>query len=346
MKLPDFSRYSCQIALPGFGERAQLLLRNAKVLIVGAGGLGCPAAQYLAASGVGTIGIADNDLISTTNLHRQVLYTPAETGKKKCVVACEKLLLQNPDIVLTAHEIMITADNAINIVSYYDIVLDCSDNFDTRYLLNDACVLTCKPLVYAAIYQYEGQVAVWNVANEDGSRSTNYRDIFPDANAAQIPNCSEGGVIPTLAGIMGCMQANEAIKYLTGTGDLLVSKMLVFDAKTMQSQIIKTGKTTTTNITSLPVMAQTTTITVDELRKNLTLYVLIDVRTSDEHKFFNIGGKNIPLSEITQNLSYLSANKPIVFYCATGQRSAEAVKMIKKRFDAEIYSLEGGLKNW
>jgi molybdopterin/thiamine biosynthesis adenylyltransferase/rhodanese-related sulfurtransferase len=346
MTSSDLTRYSCQVALPGFGSRGQALLQNAKVLIIGAGGLGCPAAQYLVSSGIGTIGIVDNDTISISNLHRQILFTPTEEGRKKAVVACEKLQLQNPACAITAHEMMLNTDNALELVSQYDIVLDCTDNFDTKYLLNDACVIAGKPLVYAAIYQYEGQVAIWNAAYEDGSRSTNYRDVFPEANAALIPNCAEGGVLPTLAGIIGCMQANETIKFITKTGEPLVAKMLVFDALTLQTQTIKTAKVTKTNITALPVIAPPISISADELRKDIRKYELIDVRTSDEHKFFNIGGKNIPLSEIAENLSYLSANKPIVFYCATGQRSAEAVKMIKKRFDAELYSLEGGLKGW
>jgi adenylyltransferase/sulfurtransferase len=172
----DLLRYSCQINLPGFAETAQQKLQQSKVLIVGAGGLGCPAAQYLAAAGVGTLAIADDDTISIGNLHRQILYTPAEIGKKKVIVMREKLQAQNPQINVITIEARINSDNALTIIKDFDIVLDGSDNFETRYLVNDACVLLNKPLVYGAIYQYEGQVAVWNVANEDGSRSPHYRD--------------------------------------------------------------------------------------------------------------------------------------------------------------------------
>ncbi|HEY4194448.1 MAG TPA: HesA/MoeB/ThiF family protein, partial [Mucilaginibacter sp.] len=217
----DFTRYSCQIALPGFGESAQLLLQQAKVLIVGAGGLGCPAAQYLTAAGIGTLGIADFDTISTSNLHRQVLYTPDDAGLKKVAIACERLQKQNPAVRLVTHDIKITSHNVMDIMRRYDIILDGTDNFETRYLLNDAAVLLEKPLVYGAIYQFEGQVAVWNIKNADGTYSPNYRDMFPEVDATQIPNCAEGGVIPTLAGIIGCMQANEVIKYITKTGDIL-----------------------------------------------------------------------------------------------------------------------------
>ncbi len=161
-------------------------------MIIGAGGLGCPAAQYLTAAGVGKIGIADFDVVSVSNLHRQVLYTPKDIGQKKALLACNKLGVQNPGIELVPHDIMITSANVIDIISGYDIVVDGTDNFDTRYLINDACVIAGKPVVYGAIYQFEGQAAVWNVANTDGSRSPNYRDLFPKVNAAQIPNCADG----------------------------------------------------------------------------------------------------------------------------------------------------------
>ncbi|MBS1528645.1 MAG: HesA/MoeB/ThiF family protein, partial [Bacteroidetes bacterium] len=216
----DITRYSCQIALPGFGKTAQKRLRQAKVLVVGGGGLGCPALQYLAAAGVGTIGIADHDTISLSNLHRQILYTPSEVGLKKAIVACEKLRKQNPSIGVIAHDIKVNSDNVVDLIRPYDIIVDGTDNFETRYLLNDAAVLLGKPLIYGAIYQFEGQVAVWNTKNEDGSISPNYRDLYPEVNASQIPNCADGGVMPTLAGIIGCMQANEAIKYITSPGVL------------------------------------------------------------------------------------------------------------------------------
>ena len=342
----SFSKYACQISLPGYGDQGQELLGAAKVLIVGAGGLGCPAAQYLVAAGTGTVGIADHDTVSLGNLHRQILFTPADIDKNKALTAAQRLAAQNPDCHIIVHDHAVTVDNALEIIAHYDLVLDCTDNFETRYLLNDACYLSGKPLVYAAIYQYEGQVTIWNAPNPGGSRSANYRDLFPDVNASAIPNCSEGGVLSTLAGMIGCMQANEAIKYITMPGDALIGKILILDARTMASRIIKTPKVTQTNITCLAVPAVITTISAKELRHDLSAYELIDVRTADEHKFFNIGGRNIPLSRIADNLSYLALDKPIVFYCATGQRSAEAVKMIRKRFDADIYSLEGGLKGW
>src|SRR5664279_1926755 len=264
---PELLRYNCQIALPGFSNASQQQLQDAKVLIVGAGGLGCPAAQYLAASGIGTIGIADFDTVSTSNLHRQVLYTPAEVGFKKAVIACRKLQQQNPGISLIPHVIKITSLNVMEVIALYDIVLDCTDNFDTKYLLNDACVLTGKPLVYGAIYQYEGQVAVWNLLNNDGTASPNYRDLFPMVNSSQVPDCVAGGVMPTLAGIIGCIQANEVLKYFTRQGELLAGKILVFDVQTLQSRIIKLGRITKTNITTLAETLAQPVISVKDLKK-------------------------------------------------------------------------------
>lgn len=345
----EWLRYECQLALPGFGKKTQLKLKHAKVLIVGAGGLGCPAAQYLAASGIGTIGIADFDQISVSNLHRQVLYSPDEVGQLKAKIACKKLHRQNPQIKLIPIVEKITSKNVMAIFNGYDMILDGTDNFETKYLLNDACVLTGKPLVYAAIYQHEGQVSVFNVLNENGTFSNNYRDLFPDVKAGQIPNCAEGGVIPTIAGIIGCVQANEVIKYFTGTGELLAGKIFMIDARTLQSRVIKTGAIAKTSITELPQSEQVNLISASELRKgiNENLFEVIDVRNADERKKFNIGGKHIPLAEIETSISVIDLDKPVIFYCESGRRSEEAAKIIKKQFPgAGLFSLNGGVKAW
>ncbi len=345
----DFTRYSCQMALPGFGEATQVLLQNAKVLVVGAGGLGCPAAQYLAGVGVGTLGIADYDAVSLSNLHRQILYTPADAGAKKAVVAAGILQKQNPGIKLIAHDIKITSDNVMDLIAPYDIVVDCTDNFETRYLLNDASVLSDKPVVYGAIYQFEGQVAIWNVKNSCGVPSSNYRDLFPQVNAAQIPNCAEGGVIPTLAGIIGCMQANEVIKYITKAGDLLAGRVLIFDAHSMQSRIIKIGYASKTNITGLTGTIIIPTMSVIEVRRALLddTIELVDIRTDQERDVIDIGGVHMEADEVEDNLDYLTSGKPKVLYCSSGKRSGETVKTIKQKFpDAKVYSLEGGLQGW
>lgn len=340
-------RYSCQVALPGFGTQAQERLSTARVLVVGVGGLGCPAAQYLTAVGVGTIGIADYDVISLSNLHRQILYTPAEAGQKKVIVACEKLQQQNPQIKLVAHDVKITSANVMELVAQYDIVLDATDNFETRYLLNDACVLQHKPVVYGAIYQYEGQVAVLNVLNKN-TYSPNYRDVFPNANAAQVPNCAEGGVLPTLAGIIGCMQANEVVKYITGTGEILSGKMLLFDALTMQSRIVKIGEVTRMNITAIVDSIDEHTISAQELKAGIDAnkYTLVDVREIGEREAYHIGGIHIPLREIEQGTFQLSGDKDIVFYCASGRRSMAAVQLLSGKYNVQLLSLDGGLKTW
>ncbi|MDO3625266.1 HesA/MoeB/ThiF family protein [Mucilaginibacter sp. BT774] len=347
--LEDFTRYSCQIALPGFSASAQLLLQQAKVLIVGAGGLGCPAAQYLAASGVGTLGIADFDTVSISNLHRQVLYTPQDVGKNKAAVACERLQKQNPGIKLVPHQIKITSDNVMGILKQYDIIADGTDNFETRYLLNDAAVLLGKPLVYGAIYQFEGQLAVWNVKNAGGTYSPNYRDLFPEVDATQVPNCAEGGVIPSLAGIIGCMQANEVIKYITKTGELLAGKILMLDSQTLQSRMIKIGSRSKVTIKQLTPTKDVPLISAAELKKSLNenRFELIDVRTDRERDEYDIGGKHIPLMELEDHIDYFSGIEEKVFYCATGKRSADAVKRIKQKYpDARVLSLDGGLEAW
>ncbi|GAA4908539.1 HesA/MoeB/ThiF family protein [Mucilaginibacter defluvii] len=346
----DWARYHCQIALPGFGEAAQQRLQQASVLIVGMGGLGCPTALYLTSAGVGTIGIADFDTVSEGNLHRQVLYGPDDTGSNKAAVACRKLRQQNPAVEFVPYEQRLTAANVFDIIAKYDVVVDCTDNFETRYLLNDAAVISGKPLVYGAIYQFEGQVALWNVAHQSGGRTPNYRDLYPKVNAAQIPNCTQGGVIPTLAGIIGCLQANEVLKYITQTGESLAGKLLVFDAQTLQSRVVKIGTLTKTNITTLLVAAEEVPdIDQTELKKRIQGddVQLIDVRTEEERLAHHIGGKHVPLSELENNLHEVDPNKTNVFYCASGKRSAEAVKIASRALpDSKAVSLKGGLNEW
>jgi adenylyltransferase/sulfurtransferase len=347
--LPEFERYSCQIALPGFGKAGQELLQKAKVLVVGIGGLGCPAAQYLTAAGVGTLGIVDYDVVSTGNLHRQVLFAPQDAGLKKAEIAVRRLQLQNPGIQVVGHDIKVMSDNVMELIRQYDMVVDCTDNFETRYLLNDACALAGKPLVYGAIYQYEGQLAVWNVKNANGSLSPNYRDLYPQVNAALIPNCNVGGVIPTLAGIIGCMQANEVIKLITKSDDVLAGKVLIFDAQTLQSRIIKLGISTRTNITALIPTVEAPTKTVKEVKAGLEngTIELLDIRTDQERDEIDIGGEHIEADELEDHLGYILNGKAKVLYCSSGKRSAESVKMLLKNHpEAKVFSMEGGLQEW
>lgn len=344
MMSDDFERYRCQMALPGFGKSSQHLLQKARVLIVGAGGLGCPAAQYLAAAGIGTIGIADDDVVSLSNLHRQILFSPEDLGLPKVKIATEKLQNQNPAIKVISYNQRVTSSNVMELIAAFDLVIDGTDNFETKYLLNDACVLSGKPLVYGAIYQYDGQVSIWNVLQQDGTYSPNYRDVFPDAEKARIPNCADGGVIPTLAGIVGCMQANEAIKYFIRAEDLLSGKLWMINVQDGRTRIVNLKKQSIVKITGLP--ETIATITFDALQKEMKQqnYELIDVRTEAEHQAFNIGGKNIPLDELKNHPDLLSFSQPVVFYCASGSRSGAAVRLIKNKFPGAIaYSLQGGI---
>lgn len=343
------SRYSCQVKLPGFGEEKQELLKGASILIVGIGGLGCPAAQYLASSGVGKLTFADGDVVSTTNLHRQILFNESEIGEKKVVVAQRKLSAQNPHIQIEAFDVHASTDNVMALVGHHDLILDCTDNFNTKYLLNDACVLAGKPLIYGAIYQCEGQISIFNALNSDSSRSTNYRDVFPNVDSSQIPDCNDGGVIPTLAGLVGLMQANEAIKYITGIGEPLISRLAIIDALTLQTRIIKLPKQTKTNITCLSVANKGAIITLTELNALLGQddIFLLDVRNPEEHVAFNIGGINIPLSQLNDNIWQLKQYQTIVAYCATGKRSAEAVKLLNSKLqDIKVLSLEKGIESF
>ena len=340
----NFERYRCQMALPGFGKNTQQLLQKARVLIVGVGGLGCPAAQYLAAAGIGEIGIADDDVVSLSNLHRQILYTSDDVGLPKVVVASRKLQKQNSDIKIIPYNQRVNSANVTELIAEFDLVIEGTDNFETKYLLNDACVLLGKPLVYGAIYQYEGQVSVWNVLRPDGTYSANYRDVFPDAESAQIPNCADGGVIPPLAGIVGCMQANEAIKYITHSEDLLSGKLWMINMLDGETRIIKLKERSIKKITKLSETIEVITWGEFQNKMQKEDFELIDVRTKSEHQAFNIGGKNIPLDELSFHFDILSFAKRLVCYCASGNRSMAAVRLIKERFPGTIaYSLKNGI---
>jgi sulfur-carrier protein adenylyltransferase/sulfurtransferase len=346
MSPAEHLRYACQIALPGFGEAAQQRLKAARVLVVGMGGLGCPAAQYLVAAGVGQVTLLDFDAVSASNLHRQLLYTPDDLGQPKARVAAERLSRQNPHVAVRAVLEKISPENALALLAEHDLALDCTDNFEARYLINDAAVLCGKPVVYGAIYQYEGQVALWNAPRADGSRSPHYRDLFPAVDAAQVPNCAEGGIIPALAGIIGCIQANEAIKHLAGMADSLAGRLLVFDAATMQSRTFNIGDTSRVAVAALPSAEDAPTLSAEDwAAAGPGAYLLVDVRNADERAKFHLDGLHIPLPELPDRLSEIPDNQPVLFYCATGRRSAEAVRIWQKRHPgAVVFSLKNGIQ--
>ncbi|HNG89892.1 MAG TPA: HesA/MoeB/ThiF family protein [Saprospiraceae bacterium] len=345
MTADEHARYACQMVLPAFGEAAQTRLKAARVLIVGMGGLGCPAAQYLVAAGVGRVTLADYDTVSASNLHRQVLYTPADVGLLKAQVAAQRLSAQNPHVQVRALTEKISPANALAALAGHDLVLDCSDNFETRYLLNDAALLSGLPCVYGAIYQYEGQVALWNAPQPDGSRSPHYRDLYPSVDAAQIPSCTEGGVLPALAGIIGCLQASEALKYLAGIGDAQAGRLLVFDALTLSLRGFRLGSHSRVAVTHLPQAAEVPLLTPAAWAASAPhAYCVVDVRSAHERATRPLEALHLPLAEMAARWAEIPTERPLLFCCASGRRSAQAVLMWKHLCpQVPAFSLENGL---
>ena len=356
-------RYQRHLTLPGFGEASQLQLKAARVLIIGAGGLGCPALQYLAAAGVGTLGIVDDDRVSRSNLQRQILYTDADVGLMKAEVAAERLMALNPDITCVPHATRLTVDNAIELISGYDVVLDGSDNFPTRYLVNDACVLADKPLVYGALYTFQGQASVFNYKG-----GPTYRCLFPvPPDPKSAPNCSEIGVLGVLPGMIGVMQAMEVIKVLTGIGTPLSGKLLIFDALEVKQTVVQFKRVPeAANVTelkevvfacSVPSEAPGEEISPEGLRAQIdtdtaSQLQIIDVRESWERDLCKIDSAHIPLSEILEQradpaAAGLKPELPTCVYCKGGVRSMKALKVLKAHYGfSEIKSLQGGILAW
>lgn len=361
----ELIRYNRQIILPDFGVEGQERLRNASVLIIGAGGLGAPNLQYLTAAGLGRIGVVDFDEVSLSNLQRQVLFTTDEVGQNKALTAIEKLQKLNPDTRFDCYETQIDASNALELITEYDLVIDGSDNLPTRYLVNDACVLLDKPLIYGAIFRFEGQVSVFNQTLEEGQRGPNYRDIFPTPPPPEmVPSCSEGGVFGVLPGIIGAMQANEAIKVITGMGTTLSGKLLLFDSLDFSSRYLNirpnpdnpiSGKDP--SITELidyeafcagpaPEKPENNSITVHELQERLMDYFILDVREYYEYEISNLEGLNIPLGDLNQRLKEIPKERAVVVHCKSGKRSAKAIETLKKEGFDNLFNLEGGILAW
>lgn len=338
----ELNRYNRQMILPEMGLVGQEKLKAAKVLVIGAGGLGCPILQYLAAAGVGTIGIVDDDLVELSNLHRQILYNHTDIGLSKAKTVVAKLKLLNPHVGFTAYHERFTIDNAASICRNYDLVIDCSDNFTTRYLVNDTCVELGKTLIFGSILQFEGQVAVFN---HQGGPS--YRDLYPAAPTENI-NCVEGGVIGILPGIIGLYMANEAIKLICGIGETLSGKLMTIDAlnntvsvfKIAQEKQAETVKTEATVRETKEIDKTTLNQWFSESAREI---FLIDVREDYEHEEGNIGGVNISFYDLTASLEIIPKNKKLVCYCQTGQRSKMAVQLLEGIYEGEVYSLKGGL---
>jgi adenylyltransferase/sulfurtransferase len=324
-------QYSRHLILSEIGYEGQLKLKKAKVLVIGAGGLGSPILHYLTAAGVGTIGIIDNDTIDQSNLQRQILYTHRDIGNYKVEVAIKRLAGLNPFVNFNAYKQRLNSDIALELFNAYDIIVDGSDNFPTRYLVNDAAILTNKPVVSGSIFKFEGQVSVFNYQN-----GPSYRCLYPNPPKPEaVPNCSEIGVLGVLPGIIGSLQANEVIKMICEIGMVLSGKLLTYDALTMQQLIFNFSKNENLKINSLNddyeffcgVTKNEQEITVDELDK-LSDYNLLDVRTYRERTEHHIGGQHIPLDELTKRHHEVHQNKDLVVYCKSGIRSGKAIDIL------------------
>jgi adenylyltransferase/sulfurtransferase len=358
----ELLRYQRHLTLPGFGEAAQLRLKAARVLIIGAGGLGCPALQYLAAAGVGTLGIVDDDRVSRSNLQRQILYTDADVGLMKAEVAAERLMAMNPDITAVPHATRLSVDNALELIGDYDVVLDGSDNFPTRYLVNDACVLAGKPLVYGALYTFQGQASVFNYQG-----GPTYRCLFPvPPNPKDAPNCSEIGVLGVLPGMIGTIQATEVIKVLTGIGTPLSGRLLIFDALEMSQTVVQFKRVPeAANVAELTEVEFVCGIAPETASEEITAEAfcakiaadstplqIIDVRESWERALCKIDSLHIPLKAILEqqvdlNAMGLKSDLPTVVYCKAGARSMKALKVLKSHYEfSDILSLQGGILEW
>lgn len=360
-------RYSRHLIMPEVGMEGQLNLKQARVLCVGTGGLGAPLGLYLAAAGVGHLGLIDFDVVDTTNLQRQVLFGNGDVGRPKIEVAASRLRDLNPDIQIDTFETHLTSENALDILKGYDIIVDGTDNFPTRYLVNDACVLLGKPNVYGSIFRFEGQITIFGYP--DGPC---YRCLYPEPPPpGLVPSCAEGGVLGVLPGIVGTIQAAETLKLIIGKGEPLVGRLLLFDALAMRFRELKIrrnpecpvcgnhrtitklidyaefcgirGEEAPAPVTSVP------DITPRELKARLDrgddLFIL-DVREPHEYQICNIGGRLIPLGELSRRAAELDSSREIVAHCRSGKRSAEAVEFLRKAGFRKLWNLKGGILAW
>ena len=358
-----YERYQRQIILPEFGEEAQQKLLNAKILVIGAGGLGCPALQYLAAAGVGTIGIVDDDVVALNNLHRQVLYSVNDIGLSKAKRAAHILQQLNPEIKIISFNERMATQNALTLIDDFDIIIDGTDNFSTRYMINDACVLLNKSLVYGAISQFEGQVSVFKNKND---HDVNYRDIFPDPpKDGEVLNCAEAGVLGVLPGIIGTMMANETIKMITDIGEPLIDQLFTYNALNNQVYILNLSARKETRslipknekeflqidyewLCASPVeQAEIDSAFFNRMVAKGNIDV-IDVRELHEMPAVNeFDHIRIPLAQLADNTSLIRSDIVIAF-CQSGKRSLQAAKILSGIFGDKknIYSLRGGIVEW
>jgi adenylyltransferase/sulfurtransferase len=362
----EILRYSRHLIMPEVGMEGQLKLKQARVLCIGAGGLGSPLALYLGAAGVGTLGIVDFDVVDFTNLQRQVIHGTSDVGRKKLDSAADRLREINPNIEIRKFETRLISANALELFREFDIITDGTDNFPTRYLVNDACVLTGKPNVYGSIFRFEGQASVF--ATKEGPC---YRCLYPEPPPpGLVPSCAEGGVLGILPGLVGVIQATETIKLILGSGEPLIGRLLLVDALSMRFRELKLRKNpdcpacgTHPAVTELIDYNQfcgirgeeaggptsMTDISVEELKKRLDrgddIFVL-DVREPHEYQICNLGGYLIPLNDLPKRVSELDSSREIVVHCKMGGRSAKATDFLRQSGFTKVHNLTGGINAW
>jgi len=362
----EILRYSRHLIMPEVGMEGQQKLKAARVLCIGAGGLGSPLALYLGAAGVGTLGIVDFDVVDYTNLQRQIIHSTADVGRKKLDSAAEKLKSINPFLNIRKFETRLSSENALELFKEFDIVADGTDNFPTRYLVNDACVLTKKPNVYGSIFRFEGQASVF--ATEEGPC---YRCLYPEPPPpGLVPSCAEGGVLGILPGLVGVIQATEAIKLILGKGDPLIGRLLLIDALGMKFRELKLRKNpdcpacgkhpTITRLIDYEqfcgirgeeqaVETSSADMQVEELKRRLDrgddIFVL-DVREPHEYQISNLGGYLIPLGDLPKRVNELDSSREIVAHCKMGGRSAKAADFLRKAGFKKVHNLAGGINAW
>ncbi len=362
----EILRYSRHLIMPEVGMEGQQRLKAAKVLCVGAGGLGSPLTLYLAAAGVGTLGLVDFDVVDTTNLQRQIIHATADVGRKKLDSAAEKLRAINPYLAIRKFETRLTSDNALELARQFDMVVDGTDNFPTRYLVNDACVLAGKPNVYGSIFRFEGQVSVF--ATREGPC---YRCLYPEPPPpGLVPSCAEGGVLGILPGLVGVMQATEAVKLILGKGEPLVGRLLLVDALGMRFRELKLRKDpacpvcgpnpTVTELVDYeafcgvrgeeaPAAAGVPEVDAEALKREIDAgedVFILDVREPHEYQICNLGGHLIPLGDLPRRVHELDSSRQIVAHCHIGVRSARAVEFLRRAGFRKVRNLAGGIRAW
>ena len=365
----ELSRYDRHIIIPEFGYEAQQKLKASKVLVVGSGGLGSPVLLYLAAAGVGTIGIIDFDVVDDSNLQRQVLFGIDEIGKPKVEAAHRRLSALNPHVNFVLYNEQLTSQNALDILKDYDVVADGTDNFPTRYLVNDASVLLDKPNVYASIFQFEGQVSVFNYKDANGELGPNYRDLYPSPPPpGLVPSCAEGGVLGVLPGIIGSLQALEVIKIITGVGDTLSGRFFTFDALTFQTRTFNIKRNPANPINGVnptiktlidyeefcglkkpqeKVIKEITAKEMYDWQVKGEKFQLIDVREPHEYEIVNIGAELIPLGQVLDHADRIDRDRKVVIHCKMGGRSAKAIRELEEKFGFDnLYNLKGGILSY